>query len=61
MTQPAAPSTPLLHNRYRVQARLGENRLALVFRATDERLSRSVLVRSAAPRLVGECPITQAF
>ncbi|XSG73491.1 hypothetical protein ACP8Y2_15010 [Herpetosiphon llansteffanensis] len=61
MTQPAAPSTPLLHNRYRVQARLGENRLALVFRATDERLSRSVLVHLLRPDLLENAQLRKRF
>ncbi|GAC1387150.1 MAG: hypothetical protein NVSMB42_08040 [Herpetosiphon sp.] len=35
---------PLLHDRYRIKAKLGESRLAVVYRAEDERLKRTVLV-----------------
>ncbi len=34
----------MLHNRYRILVRLGEGRLATVYRAEDERLRRNVLV-----------------
>ena len=52
MTNPPSPSTPpLLQDRYRVTTRLGENRLAIVYRATDERLNRSVLIHLLRPDL----------
>lgn len=35
---------PVLHGRYRIIVRLGEGRLATVYRAEDERLRRNVLV-----------------
>ncbi len=50
-TQPAQPNLPLLHNRYRIFSRLGDNRLAQVFRASDERLGRPVLVHILRPDL----------
>ena len=58
---PNAPTNPLLHNRYRIQARLGENRLALVFRAHDERLNRSVLVHLLRPELMQNPQLKQRF
>ncbi|MFN8502294.1 serine/threonine protein kinase [Kouleothrix sp.] len=38
------PSIPLLHGRYRIEEQLGTGRLAVVYRAYDERLQRQVLV-----------------
>ncbi|HEY1015948.1 MAG TPA: serine/threonine-protein kinase, partial [Herpetosiphonaceae bacterium] len=50
-TSPAQPTPPLLHNRYRITNRLGENRLAVVYQAQDERLGRRVLVHVLRPQL----------
>ncbi len=43
---------PLLHDRYRILGKLGESRLATVFRAQDERLKRAVLVHLLRPELI---------
>ena len=51
MTNPQQTTPPLLQNRYRVSARLGENRLAIVYHATDERLNRAVLIHLLRPEL----------
>lgn len=62
MTNPSAQTTPpLLHNRYRITARLGENRLAIIYRATDERLARSVLVHLLRPDLQNNEPLRRRF
>ena len=60
-TQRVQPNPPLLHNRYRILTRLGANRLADVFRATDERLSRSVLVHVLRPDLENDPVLRQRF
>ncbi|MEF3275419.1 MAG: protein kinase [Chloroflexus sp.] len=44
MTSPEATKEPVLFGRYRVHEPLGESRLAVVYRATDIRLQRPVLV-----------------
>ncbi|MBA3945714.1 MAG: protein kinase [Herpetosiphonaceae bacterium] len=43
---------PLLHDRYRIHAKLGDSRLASVYRAQDERLQRPVLVHLLKPELL---------
>ena len=57
----SAPQTPLLHERYRVVARLGQSRLAVVYRAEDERLKRSVLVHLLRDELLDQAPMRQRF
>lgn len=42
---------PILNNRYRILTKLGESRLAQVYRAVDERLQRPVLVHLLRPEL----------
>ena len=44
MSAASPTNSPLLHQRYRIHTRLGEGRLATVYRAEDERLKRMVLV-----------------
>ncbi|MCS6889015.1 MAG: serine/threonine protein kinase [Chloroflexus sp.] len=44
MTAPEATKEPLLFGRYRVHEALGESRLAVVYKATDLRLQRTVLI-----------------
>lgn len=51
----ATPTTaPLLFGRYRVREQLGETRLASVYGATDERLSRQVLLHLLRKDLAGQ-------
>lgn len=58
----STPATaPLLFNRYRVHEQLGESRLAAVYRATDERLHRTVLVHLLRKDLVGQEPMRKRF
>lgn len=63
MTQ--APSSDtlagLLMSRYRILERLGEARLATVYRAVDERLRRKVLLYILRKELVGNEQIRQRF
>lgn len=54
-------STPLLFGRYRILERLGESRLATVYRATDERLRRTVLLHLLRKDLVGQEQMQQRF
>lgn len=54
-------STVLLLGRYRILERLGEARLATVYRAVDERLRRRVLVYILRKDLVGNEQIQQRF
>ncbi len=54
-------STVLLLGRYRILERLGEARLATVYRAVDERLRRRVLVYILRKDLVGNEQIHQRF
>ncbi|WP_298404101.1 protein kinase [uncultured Chloroflexus sp.] len=44
MTAPEATKQPVLFGRYRVHEALGESRLAVVYKATDLRLQRTVLI-----------------
>lgn len=57
----SAPPTPLLHERYRISARLGQSRLAVVYRAEDERLKRSVLVHLLREELLPQETLRQRF
>lgn len=54
-------TAPLLFNRYRVHEQLGEGRLAAVYRATDERLHRAVLVHLLRKDLVGQEAMRNRF
>ncbi|MDQ5850948.1 MAG: serine/threonine protein kinase [Chloroflexota bacterium] len=56
-----SPPPPLLHQRYRILARLGQSRLAIVYRAHDERLQRPVLVHFLREELVGQDTLRQRF
>lgn len=59
---PTSASAPtLLHNRYRILARLGQSRLAAVYRAYDERLQRPVLVHLLRPELVNQATLVERF
>lgn len=56
------PKTPpLLHGRYRILTRLGEGRLATVYRAEDERLRRQVLVHLLRADLAQQPNLRQRF
>lgn len=59
---PSSTATePLLFNRYRIHEQLGEGRLATVYRATDERLQRSVLVHLFRKNLVNQEALRKRF
>lgn len=63
--EPMSSATPLpspvLHGRYRIEERLGVGRLAVVYRAYDERLQRQVLVHLFRRDLVEQEPLRQRF
>ncbi len=61
MTQATPTSPPILHNRYRIEAKLGIGRLAVVYRAFDERLHRAVLVHMLRRELMSQEPLRQRF
>lgn len=54
-------ASPTLHGRYSIVARLGENRLATVYRARDERLQRTVLVHILRGELAQQPAMRQRF
>ncbi len=59
-----APPTPpplVLHERYRIISRLGQSRLAVVYRARDERLQRNVLVHLLRQELLDREVLRQRF
>jgi hypothetical protein len=51
----------LLHGRYRIEEQLGAGRLAVVYRAYDERLQRQVLVHLLRKELLGQAALRQRF
>ncbi|WP_298819409.1 serine/threonine protein kinase [Chloroflexus sp.] len=53
MTSPEATKEPVLFGRYRVHEALGETRLATVYKATDLRLQRPVLIHLLRKELWG--------
>ncbi|HEX9439221.1 MAG TPA: protein kinase, partial [Roseiflexaceae bacterium] len=61
MTRATPTSLPILHDRYRIEEQLGAGRLAVVYRAYDERLQRRVLVHMLRKELVGQEPLYQRF
>ena len=61
MTQSTPVSIPLLHGRYRIEEQLGAGRLAVVYRAYDERLQRQVLVHMLRKELLGQEALRQRF
>ena len=61
MTQSTPISIPLLHGRYRIEEQLGIGRLAVVYRAYDERLQRQVLLHMLRKELIGQEPLRQRF
>jgi hypothetical protein len=50
-----------LHGRYRIEEQLGAGRLAVVYRAYDERLQRQVLVHMLRKELLSQEPLRQRF
>lgn len=58
---PNPPSIPLLHGRYRIEEQLGVGRLAVVYRAYDERLQRKVLVHLLRKDLLAQETLRQRF
>lgn len=61
MSASSPTNSPLLHNRYRILGRLGEGRLATVYRAEDERLRRHVLVHLLRSELVSQENLRHRF
>lgn len=61
MTQATPTSTPLLHGRYRIEEQIGTGRLAVVYRAYDERLMRPVLVHMLRKELMSQEALLQRF
>lgn len=61
MTQATPTSPPILHGRYRIEEQLGAGRLAVVYRAYDERLQRQVLVHMLRKELLDQEPLRQRF
>src|SRR5436853_1331297 len=61
MTQATPTSPPVLHGRYRIEEQLGAGRLAVVYRAYDERLQRQVLVHMLRKELLGQEALRQRF
>lgn len=61
MSQANPPSIPLLHGRYRIEEQLGVGRLAVVYRAYDERLQRKVLVHLLRKELGQQPALRQRF
>jgi eukaryotic-like serine/threonine-protein kinase len=54
-------SIPLLHGRYRIEEQLGAGRLAVVYRAYDQRLQRQVLVHMLRKELLSQEALRQRF
>jgi hypothetical protein len=61
MTHTTPVSIPLLHARYRIEEQLGAGRLAMVYRAYDERLQRQVLVHMLRKELIGQVALHDRF
>jgi serine/threonine protein kinase len=61
MAQSPAPTAPLLHDRYRIEERLGATRLAVIYRAYDERQQRPALVALFREELVSQEALRRRF
>ncbi|HEU4321637.1 MAG TPA: serine/threonine protein kinase [Roseiflexaceae bacterium] len=57
----ATPAIPTIQGRYRIEAKLGIGRLAVVYRAYDERLQRQVLVHLLRNELLAQEPLRRRF
>jgi hypothetical protein len=61
MVQATPTPLPLLHHRYRIEQRLGIGRLAVVYRAYDERLERPVLIHLLRRELIDNDVLRDRF
>jgi|HigsolmetaAR201D_1030396.scaffolds.fasta_scaffold10293_2 serine/threonine protein kinase len=61
MSQATPTSPPILHGRYLIEEQLGVGRLAIVYRASDQRLQRKVLVHLFRKELMNQEPLRQRF
>ncbi len=61
MADATPTSIPLLQGRYRIEAKLGTGRLAVVYRSFDERLQRPVLIHMMRRELIAQEPLRQRF
>lgn len=61
MVEATPASLPILHERYRIEERLGTGRLAVVYRAYDMRLQRAVLVHLLRRELGDQPTLRQRF
>lgn len=61
MAQSPAPAAPLLHDRYRIEERLGATRFAVIYRAYDERLQRLSLVALFREELAAQEALRRRF
>ena len=57
----ATPAIPTIQSRYRIDTKLGTGRLAVVYRAFDERLQRPVLVHMLRTELLEQEPLRRRF
>jgi serine/threonine protein kinase len=57
----ATPAIPTIQSRYRIDSKLGTGRLAVVYRAFDERLQRQVLVHMLRTELLEQEPLRRRF
>lgn len=60
-TSAGSATPPLLFGRYRLLEKLGDGRLASVYRAFDERLHRQVLLHVLRKELIGQSRLHQRF
>ena len=60
-TSAVSATPPLLFGRYRLLEKLGDGRLASVYRAFDERLHRQVLLHVLRKELIGQSRLHQRF
>lgn len=61
MSAASSTNLPRLHDRYEIEARLGEGRLATVYRAKDVRLQRTVLVHILRSELAQQPNLRRRF
>jgi hypothetical protein len=56
-----SPPPPKLHDRYEIRSRLGQSRLAVVYRAYDDRLQRPVVVHLLREELMSQPTLMERF